>query len=214
MRASSLFAVRMHGPYACFTRPEFKVERVSYDVLTPSAARGVLEAVFWRPEIRWYVEAIELHAPIKHIEIKRNEVGSRAHRPSVATIAGRAPYDAYYADDDRQQRHTVALRDVDYVVRARMRARRDTTPERLRACSKMFERRLARGQHFSMPYFGCREFECFVEPAPAARTPLPIDLALGPLLLDIDHGPPARPLFFDASLVRGEITVPLPGGLS
>jgi len=208
MRASHSFSVRMHGPYACFTRPELKVERVSYDVITPSAARGVLESIFWRPQIRWQIEAIEVHRPIAFVEIRRNEVGSRASRPSQAVIAGREGYTPYFADEDRQQRHTVALRDVDYVVHARMLPAPSCDDERLRVCATMFRRRLERGQHFAMPYLGCREFACDVEPAPPGRTPASIDRALGPLLLDVDHGPPARAHFFEAFLQRGVVTVP------
>jgi len=208
MLKSPLFAVRMHGPYACFTRPELKVERVSYDVITPSAARGILEAVFWRPEVHWQIEAIELHRPIAFFEIRRNEVASRAHRPSVATIEGRASYAPYFADEDRQQRHTVGLRDVDYVVRARLCTALERGGDRLRACIAMFRRRLSRGQHFSMPYLGCREFACQVELAAEDRVPLPIDRHLGSLLLDIEHGASARPRFFDATIAQGVIAVP------
>jgi CRISPR-associated protein Cas5 subtype I-C len=112
------FRVRVFGPLACFTRPEMKAERVSYEVMTPSAARGVLEAILWKPAIRWVVRAIEVHAPIAFASFKRNEVNTRVRTPSAAHVAGRDAFDPYFADEDRAQRNTLALRDVDYVVRA------------------------------------------------------------------------------------------------
>jgi CRISPR-associated protein Cas5d len=104
----------VRGPLACFTRPEFKTERVSYEVMTPSAARGVLEAVYWKPAIRWVVTAIHVLAPVRFISFKRNEVGNRA---SVRRALSGEPF---FANDrqHREQRNTVALRDVDYVVEA------------------------------------------------------------------------------------------------
>src|SRR5207249_7391890 len=108
MDHSRSFQVRARGPMACFTRPEMKVERVSYEVMTPSAARGLLEAILWKPAIRWRVHEIAVLAPIRWTSFRRNEVNSRA---STRTTT-------YFADADRAQRNTVALRDVDYVIRA------------------------------------------------------------------------------------------------
>src|SRR5437773_1934793 len=101
--------VKVWGDYACFTRPEMKVERVSYTVMTPSAARGVLEAIFWKPEFSWRVREIEVLKPIRYFSILRNEVQRRA--------SGRSA-EPFYADEDRTQRHTLGLRDVAYVIRA------------------------------------------------------------------------------------------------
>src|SRR3954469_25319448 len=114
-RCAETFKVRVRGELACFTRPEFHVERVSYEVMTPSAARGVLEAVYWKPAIRWVVTAIHVLAPVRFISFKRNEVASRATlQRGERAVSG----DPFFVENDRQQRNTVALRDVDYAVEA------------------------------------------------------------------------------------------------
>ncbi len=115
---SPVFQVRIRGELACFTRPEFKTERLSYEVITPSAARGVLEAILWKPAIRWHIRRILLLAPPRFIQFKRNEVNTRASVTNArrAMSAGE-PYD-YFAAEDRAQRNTLALRDVDYAVEA------------------------------------------------------------------------------------------------
>src|SRR3954465_3130146 len=118
-RCQETFKVRVRGPLACFTRPEFKVERVSYEVMTPSAARGVLEAVHWKPAMGWVVTAIHVFAPVRFISFKRNEVASRASlQRGQRALNG----DPYLVEGDRRQRNTVALRDVDLVVEAHFAA--------------------------------------------------------------------------------------------
>src|SRR5438046_2496705 len=124
-RASESFSVRVRGPFACFTRPEFKVERVSYEVMTPSAARGILEAIHWKPAIRWAVTAIHVRSPIRFISFKRNEVSARVSVRNVVQAMRGEPLDSYFADEDRAQRNTVALRDVDYIVTAHFTATRN-----------------------------------------------------------------------------------------
>ena len=111
--------LKISGDYACFTRPEMKVERVSYDVITPSAARGVLEAVHWKPAIRWVVDRIRVLNPIRFDNIRRNELGSKisAHTALAAAAAGRADF-CIFVEDDRQQRAATVLRDVAYVIEA------------------------------------------------------------------------------------------------
>src|SRR5262245_10121984 len=118
MRCEETFKVRVGGAFACFTRPEFKVERVSYEVMTPSAARGVLEAIHWKPAIRWVVTAIHVLAPVRLISFKRNEVASRVSVLLARDAMRGEPIRPYFADTDRQQRNTLALRDVDYVIEA------------------------------------------------------------------------------------------------
>lgn len=205
---SPVFAIRAWGPLACFTRPELKVERVSYEVMTPSAARAVLEAILWKPAIAWQIHAIEVHAPIEFTQIKRNEVGSKAPRPSEAMIAGREAPRQFFADEDRQQRNTMALRDVDYVIHASFALTAKAGPDdNLAKFVEMFERRLAKGQCFSTPYFGCREFAASFEPAPAGRTPQSISKPLGLMLHDIDYAS-RKPYFFAASLRNGVLEVP------
>lgn len=214
-----LHRVRIRGDAACFTRPELKTERVSYEVITPSAARGVLEAILWKPAIRWRIHRVHVLAPIRFGQIKRNEVASK--------LSPRMDHGAYFADEDRVQRNTLYLRDVDYVVEARFemtdQAGPGDTPAKF---AEMFTRRLEKGQHFHHPYLGCREFPAHVEVAPASWT-IPLDLRgprpLGLMLWDIAHTPNStrlvegqrvhlcegcRPLFFEAVLRDGVLEVP------
>src|ERR1035438_4657165 len=115
---SPILQLRAHGPLACFTRPELKVERVSYPVITPSAARGLLEAILWKPAIAWRVRRIEVRKEIAFTSFRRNEVNSRAPSPSVSVVQGGGEVKHFFADEDRAQRNTVALRDVEYVLAA------------------------------------------------------------------------------------------------
>src|ERR1035437_9151748 len=115
----SNFRIRIRGPLACFTRPEFSTERLSYEIITPSAARGVLEAVLWKPAILWRIHAVHVLSEIKWTEFRRNEVNKRVSTSDAISAAnGRTALRDYFADEDRAQRNTVALRDVDYVVDA------------------------------------------------------------------------------------------------
>lgn len=203
-------AVKVWGPLACFTRPEMKVERVTYEVMTPSAARGVLEAIFWKPEFRWQVRAIEVLRPIQRQSILRNEVKSKA---AVQTVRKWADGDdrGFFADDDRTQRHTLALRDVAYVIRAGivLRDHADADEAKYR---DQFRRRVARGQCFHRPYLGCREFAAdFGEPT-GDEQPINRTEDLGRMLLDLRYddksGGRTVPTFFPARLERGVLTVP------
>jgi CRISPR-associated protein Cas5d len=211
MNASNLL-VRVHGPLACFTRPEFSTERVSYEVMTPSAARAILEAILWKPAIRWRIHAIHVLSPIRWMEFRRNEVNSRAStRDAASAAAGNAGFGDYYADADRAQRHTVALRDVDYLVEASFALTGRAGPsDNMGKFYGMFERRLGAGQQVFQPYLGCREFPAFVAPVDAERLPKPIDetRALGWMLHDMEYGSERRPRFFNAHLDAGVLRVP------
>lgn len=199
---SRSFRVRASGELACFTRPEFKTERVSYECMTPSAARGLLDAILWKPAIRWQIETITVLSPIRWVEFLRNEVTDRA---SLA-VPG------FYANERRTQRNTVALRDVDYVITASFgmtprAGERDTVQK----FEEMFERRLSKGQHFHQPCLGCREFAARVELAPPLVRPIDsgVDRPLGMLFYDYDYDvTPPQPLFFEARLTNGVMQVP------
>lgn len=210
---SPTLRIRIRGPMACFTRPELKVERVSYEVMTPSAARGVLEAILWKPAIRWQVERIHVLAPIRWGQLRRNEVNSK--------LSERADFNHYCADEDRAQRNTLYLKDVDYVAEARFEMTPLAGPgDNVTKFVEMFQRRLEKGQQFHQPYLGCREFPAQVEPAPEVWSP-PVELAgprpLGLVLWDIQHEGKGRvphvctactPRFFEAKLVDGVMDVP------
>ncbi len=216
---SPTFRARVRGDLACFTRPEFKVERMSYEVMTPSAARGILEAILWKPAMRWVVDCIRILAPIRFASFRRNEVNDRVSVVKVGRWMKGATPQPYFADStdkpkNRAQRNTVALRDVDYVIEAHFVLTDGAGPDdNVPKFVDMFERRLAKGQSFHQPYLGCREFparvEAFDDPdAPAVPEELRGRKQLGWMLHDIDFGPPATPRFFDAVMVDGVIEVP------
>ncbi|MBF6598901.1 MAG: type I-C CRISPR-associated protein Cas5 [Dehalococcoidia bacterium] len=196
------------GDFACFTRPEMKVERVSYPVMTPSAARGVLEAVFWKPEIRWRVEEIVVLRPIKFFSILRNEVNSRASERAARSWA--ASGGGFVIEEDRSQRHTLALRDVRYRITASIELRPHATDD-VAKYRDQFRRRVLAGRCFATPYLGCREFSASFGPASDLR---PVDLTddLGSMLRDIDYAPGGGgrgiPRFFDARVQAGVLRVP------
>jgi len=193
---SEMLQVKVWGDRACFTRPDFGTERVSYEVMTPSAARGVLEAIFWKPQFRWEVKEIRVLNPVRRYSIVRNEVESRqSHRRT----------EPYYADEDRAQRHTLMLRDVAYIVKAQIALQ----PEEDNAVKYLdqFRRRVRRGQCFTQPYLGTRECSAFFGPPDGDEVPIDLDHDLGLMLLDFDYEH-RRPLLFDAKLERRVLRVP------
>ena len=208
---SHVLKVRAFGPLACFTRPEFKVERMSYEVITPSAARGLLEAVLWKPAIRWRVHRIHVLKEIRFTSFKRNEVNGGRPSLTPGQVAGREPMPEFYADEDRAQRSTLALQDVDYVIEASfVLTARAGEGDNVAKFTEMFERRLEKGQWFHAPYFGCREFSAAVEPAPAEFKALSLTKPLGLMLhdLEFDDAGRGRPRFFAATLRNGVVAVP------
>jgi CRISPR-associated protein Cas5d len=202
-------SVRVWGDFACFTRPEMKVERVTYPLMTPSAARGVLEAIFWKPEFRWRIENVAVLKPVRYFSILRNEVNSRA---SVRVAAGwQRNGGGYFASSDRAQRHTLALRDVDYIITAQLELQPGVSdaPAKYR---DQFRRRAREGRCYAMPYLGCREFSAqFSEPDGTER-PVAWDDDLGLMLYAIDYANDGsgrgRPLFFRARVRGGVLRIP------
>jgi CRISPR-associated protein Cas5d len=207
---SPTLRLRARGPLACFTRPELKVERVSYPVMTPSAARGLLEAVLWKPALRWRIERIQVLTPIRFLAFRRNEVSHRAVAPPAAVVRDGGRVAPYFADDDRAQRNTLALRDVDYLIEARFEMTAKAGPlDNVTKFVEIFERRLAKGQCFHQPYLGCRELAAEVLPAVDAPPAEDLSEDLGLMLWDVEYGPQRnRPLFFRARLERGVLSVP------
>lgn len=213
------FGVRLKiwGERACFTRPEMKVERVSYDVITPSAARGILEAIHWKPAIRWHIDRIHVLQPIRFESIRRNEVGSKISPASVtkAIKAGTTVGLVNYVDEDRQQRASTILRDVAYVIEAHFELTAKAGPEdSVGKHLDIFNRRARKGQCFQMPCMGVREFPADFalleesEPLPDKHESLLPERDLGWMLLDIDFAHGMAPRFFRASMKDGVIEVP------
>ena len=206
--------VVVRGEFACFTRPENKAERVSYPVMTPSAARGILEAIYWKPEFSWHVLEIHVLQDIRQISLIRNEVNDRqSHRSSAALGKTDGNYLAD-AGKHRAQRHTLALRDVAYLIRAQQTLKPHTSDDiaKYRDC---FRRRIDRGQCFQQPYLGCREFPADFHRPTGDEKPVDVTMDLGPMLFDLHYehdseqkGIGGNPVFFDAKLVSGVLIVP------
>lgn len=213
---SPTFKVLVEGEFACFTRPEMKVERVSYEVITPSAARGVLEAILWKPAIQWVIRRIHVLKPIKWFSIQRNETTKKISDRNVqAAMTGSTALRPLIVDDDRTraQRHTLGLRDVAYVIEAGFRMTSEAGPDdNAMKFREMFERRLAKGQCFRQPYLGCREFAATVSPAPNASEAIADSKDLGWMLYDIEFGENGTntPHFFFARMERGIIDIAPP----
>lgn len=215
------FCIEVWGDYACFTRPELKVERVSYDVITPSAARAIFEAIFWKPAIRWQVTKIEVLNPIKWISVRRNEVGAVASKNPI------------FIEDKRQQKASLLLKDVRYRIWAKLifipkwkrnetknqiidneeieLLRKDENPGKYNA---MFERRASKGQCFNQPYLGTREFSAsfrLIENVENETPPIAEDIDFGLMLYDMDFdNNEIRPeaVFYRAKMANGVIIVP------
>ena len=212
------YGVKLHvwGEYACFTRPEMKVERVSYDAMTPSAARGVLEAIHWKPAIRWVIDRIHVLKPIRFENLRRNELGHKIPAGTVRAAMKRGATDDLRTliEDDRQQRAATLLRDVAYVIEAHFVLTEAAMPDDTEAKHlAMFNRRAAKGQCFHRPYLGTREFAADfalvedVMPQSNLSTGQR-DRDLGWMLHDIDFADEMSPRFFRAELRDGVIDVP------
>lgn len=204
------------GERACFTRPEMKVERVSYDIITPSAARGILEAIHWKPAVRWVVDGIRVLKPIRFESIRRNEVGSKLSAASVgkALKAGRTNGLVSYVEEDRQQRAATLLRDVAYIIEAHFELTEKAGPEDNEGKHlDIFNRRARKGQCFHTPCLGTREFPAsfrLLEPdeeAPAPHESLHGERDLGWMLHDLDFADRMTPRFFRARMVDGLVDV-------
>ena len=205
--------IRVRGRYALFTRPEMKVERVSYDVITPSAARGIIEAIYWKPAIRWVIDKIHVLSEIEFTNIRRNEVSDKASTDKALQIM-KGNNDPFYlaATEKRQQRASLILKDVDYIIQAHF----ELVPEKAGEGDteeKHFNiilRRLRKGQYFQAPCLGTREFAARVdllEDEPIPSSPLEGTRDLGWMLYDMDFSDPQdiKPQFFNAKLRNGII---------
>lgn len=221
-----MISLKIWSDFACFTRPENKVERVSYDVMTPSAARGVLEGIFWKPEMRYCIREIWVLSPIKRFSLVRNEVKSISSSRAAQNWSENGG--GFLADEDRTQRHALILRDVSYIIKADIElTSRATDP--IQKYLEIFERRVEKGQAHRMPYLGNREFSAAFSPLDGTETPILETNELGRMLFDLEftaqkkggikfkqHGENssaivdgvATPRFFRAKLESGILYVP------
>ena len=203
--------IRIRGDYALFTRLEMKVERVSYDIITPSAARGIIEAIYWKPAIRWVIDKIHVLSEIEFTNIRRNEVSEKISTRN-ATQRMNGATDPFYLDVTvkRQQRAALILKNVDYVIEAHFetvpeKSGPDDTPEKH---YNIALRRLRKGQYYHAPYLGAREFGArvdLVEGDAIPQSPLVGKQELGWMLYDLDFQNPKdiQPQFFKATLING-----------
>lgn len=195
-------ALKTWGDFACFTAPELRVERVSYSVMTPSAARGILEAVFWKPEIRYEVDRIAVLKEIRRISIRRNEIQGtvtvKGNQGVNAWMKDASKFEPYLVDsagrddvqgENRTQRNSVILRDVAYIISARLIVKNPTTEDNPQKYREMLARRISAGQCFRQPYFGIREYAAHFGVAHGDETPIPETRELGIMLYDLDFGP-------------------------
>ena len=206
--------VRVWGDLALFSRPEMKVERCSYDMMTPSAARGILEAIYWHPGMRWIVDRIYLRKPVRFTSIRRNEVKSKISANNVLSVMNGGDKPLFISSkEDIVQRAAVLLRDVDYVIEAHFEMTDNAGPcDNPGKFKDIVMRRLRRGQCYHMLYFGCREFPANFELFEQEN----VDTAyvgeekdLGYMLYDFDYSNPEdiQPMFFRAVLTNGILDV-------
>jgi len=204
--------IRVWGDYACFTRPEMKVERVSYDVITPAAARGIIESVYWKPSIQWIIDKIHVLNDIEFTNIRRNEVSKKISTRNVNKIMKQNRGKLFYlnSNDNRQQRSAMVLKNVDYVIEAHFDLISDKAgPEdTVEKHYNMALRRFRKGQHFHAPCLGTREFGAKVKliedgNIPSSQLTGPRDL--GWMLYDMDYSDQEniQPIFFNAELQDG-----------
>lgn len=209
------FGLDVSGDFACFTRPEMKAERVSYDVITPSSARAIFEAILWKPAIKWTITRIEVINPVKFMNIKRNELDYIMPYSTIKTASKKGEGDlgiSITKDGVRMPRFSIILKDVRYRIYARFAlteeaGERDTIDK----FQKMFLRRSSKGQCFYQPYLGCREFSCDFTPVSDTRDqPVAISQDLGWMLLDMDFTNKfePKPMFYRAHMEKGVIQVP------
>lgn len=208
------FCLEVSGDFACFTRPEMKVERVSYDVITPSAARAIFEAILWKPAIRWHIRRIEVLKPIRWINLRRNEVSGVVPAGAVKSAMKQGKGNlGMYVEEDRQQRAGLFLRDVRYRIHAEFEMLNNNPENNPLKFAEMFKRRASKGQCFNQPYLGTREFSCdfrLVEDETVLTQPLAETRELGWMLYDMDFADTTNPMprFFQAKMQDGVVHVP------
>jgi len=204
--------LKVWGDWACFTRPEMKIERVSYDVITPSAARAIIDAIYWKPAIRWIIDRIHVLNPIRFDNIRRNEIENKLSTQTVNRGINEGKPVEIFIEENRQQRAAMVLRDVAYVIEAHFEPR-TADGENEGKHLDQFRRRLRRGQCYYQPYLGTREFSAYFEeievPPPSA---LRGERDLGWMLYDMDFTDKNNitPMFFHAYMKDGVIDLPHP----
>jgi len=209
MLDNEIVRIKVTGEFACFTRPDLKVERMTYPCMTPSAARGILDAILWKPEFQWYVRRIIVLNPIKFFSVKRNEISSKQGKNPIEIDA----VDSQGKPKNRAQRNSIVLKDVAYIIEASV-FQKEHDPKNLPVkYVEMFRRRVRKGQCWHRPFLGTREFATeFYEPQ-GTEQPISETIPIGSMLFDIFYDPEGKPsplFFYDVAVVNGVLNCQVP----
>lgn len=194
MLDKEIVRIKVQGDFACFTRPDLKVERMSYPCMTPSAARGILDSILWKPEFQWYVRRIIVLNPVKFFSVKRNEINSKQGRNPIII------------EDRRAQRNSIVLRNVAYIIEASIYQSEKSVQNPPKKYVEMFRRRVRKGQCYRRPFLGTREFCAEFYEADGSEKPISEPIPIGSMLFDIfydGNGKPAPLFFYDVSVENG-----------
>jgi CRISPR-associated protein Cas5d len=190
----NVLSVKVWGEYACFTRPDLKVERMTYPCMTPSAARGVLDSILWKPEFKWHIHRIRILKPVRFFSIKRNELNKKQWRDPIVV------------EEARAQRNSIVLRDVAYIIEASIESAKSPVSNPARKYSEIFNRRIRKGQCWRRPFLGTREFAAEFGPPDISDSPIPQDINIGSMFLDMWYradGVPVPKFFFNVAVKQG-----------
>jgi len=194
MNEKYLVRVKVQGEFACFTRPDLKVERMTYPCMTPSAARGVLDAILWKPEFKWHIHRVHILKPLRFFSVKRNEINSKQGKNPI------------FIEDKRAQRNSIILKDVAYIIEASVYTDAYSEKNPPMKYVEMFDRRVRKGQCYHRPCLGCREFAAEFSAPEVTDAPIPEDIPIGSMLLDIfydEKGVPSPRYFYDVAVKQG-----------
>lgn len=199
MLDNEIVKVKVSGEYACFTRPDLKVERMTYPCMTPSAARGILDSILWKPEFQWWIHRIQVLKPIKFFSVKRNEINARQGKTPIII------------EERRAQRHSIILKNVEYIIEASVYQKnfdKDNPPKKY---AEMFKRRVRKGQCWRRPYLGTREFAAEFLAPDGTEQPITDSIPVGSMLFDIffdEKGKPSPLFFYDVAVINGILECP------
>lgn len=194
MLDNEIVKVKVSGEYACFTRPDLKVERMTYPCMTPSAARGILDSILWKPEFRWWIHRIQVLKPVKFFSVKRNEINSKQGKQPIII------------EDRRAQRHSIILKDVEYIIEASVYQNIFDKENPPRKYAEMFKRRVRKGQCWRRPFLGTREFAAEFSPADGTEKPITESIPVGSMLFDVffdANGKASSLFFYDVAVIKG-----------
>jgi len=196
---NEILRIKVKGEFACFTRPDLKVERMTYPCMTPSAARGILDSILWKPEFQWWVHRILVLKPIKFFSIKRNELNSKQARSPLII------------EERRAQRHSIVLKDVEYIIEASVYQKEFDSKNPPKKYTEMFKRRIKKGQCWRRPFLGTREFSAEFLVPDGREQPIQEIIPIGSMLFDIyynENGKPSPLFFYDVAIVDGVLECP------